>query len=93
MHTMRFADEVVDPSGFDLPRVRRKPSDQEVKMASKLVDGLHRKFDPSEYEDTYREDVLKLIELKAAGKNIELPEAEEPEPADDLLAQLEASLA
>jgi DNA end-binding protein Ku len=93
LHTMRFADEIVDPGDFDLERVRRKPTDQEVKMASKLVDGLHRDFDPSEYEDTYRQDVLKLIELKAAGKNIELPEAEEPEPADDLLAQLEASLA
>jgi DNA end-binding protein Ku len=93
LHTMRFADEIVDPGDFDLERVRRKPTDQEIKMASQLVDGLHRKFDPSEYEDTYREDVLKLIELKAAGKNIELPEAEEPETADDLLAQLEASLA
>jgi DNA end-binding protein Ku len=93
LHTMRFADEIVDPGDFDLERVRRKPTEQEIKMASQLVDGLHRKFDPTEYEDTYREDVLKLIELKAAGKNIELPEAEEPEPADDLLAQLEASLA
>jgi DNA end-binding protein Ku len=93
LHTMRFADEIVEPSGFELERVRRKPSDQEVKMASKLVDGLHRDFDPSEYEDTYRKDVLKLVELKAAGKNIELPDAEEPEAADDLLAQLEASLA
>jgi DNA end-binding protein Ku len=93
LHTMRFADEIVDPGAFDLDRVRRKPTEQEIEMASQLVDGLHRKFDPSEYEDTYREDVLKLIELKAAGKNIELPEAEEPEPADDLLAQLEASLA
>src|SRR5215217_2797587 len=53
---------------------------------------LHTRFDPSDYEDTYREDVLKLIEAKAAGKNIELPEPEETEPADDLLAQLEASL-
>jgi DNA end-binding protein Ku len=92
LHTMRFADEVVDPSDFDLDRVRRKPSEQEIKMASKLVAGLHADFDPSEYEDTYREEVLKVVELKAAGKNIELTEPEEAEAADDLLAQLEASL-
>ena len=92
LHTMRFADEVVDPSDFDLERVRRKPSEQEIKMASKLVGGLHADFDPSEYEDTYREEVLKVVELKAAGKNIELPEPEQAEAADDLLAQLEASL-
>ena len=92
LHTMRFAAEVADPSDFELERVRRKPSDQEVKMAGKLVDGLHTDFDPSAYEDTYRQEMLKVIELKAAGKNIELPEPEEAETADDLLAQLEASL-
>jgi DNA end-binding protein Ku len=93
IHTMRFADEIVDPGEFELGRVRRKPSDREIKMASALVDGLHTDFDPSEYEDTYRADVLALIERKAAGKNIELPADEEPEAADDLLAALEASLA
>jgi non-homologous end joining protein Ku len=61
-------------------------------MASSLVDGLHTAFDPSAYEDAHRQDVLKLIDLKAAGKNIEMPEPEETQPADDLLAQLEASL-
>ena len=93
IHTMRFADEIVDPGEFELGRVRRKPSDREIKMASSLVDGLHTDFDPSEYEDSYRADVLELVERKAAGKNIELPADEEPEAADDLLAALEASLA
>ena len=93
IHTMRFAAEIVDPGEFELGRVRRKPSDREIKMASSLVDGLHTDFDPSEYEDSYRADVLELVERKAAGKNIELPADEEPEAADDLLAALEASLA
>src|SRR5829696_2772395 len=92
LHTMRFAEEIVEPSDFDLERVRRKPSEQEIKMAGKLVEGLHTEFDPAAYEDTYREGVLKLVEAKAAGKNIELPEPEEAGSADDLLAQLEASL-
>ena len=61
IHTMRFAEEIVDPGEFDLGRVRRKPSDREIKMASSLVDGLHTDFDPSEYEDTYRADVLELV--------------------------------
>jgi DNA end-binding protein Ku len=92
LHTMRFTDEIATPSDFELERVRRKPTDQEVKMAGRLVDGLHTDFDPAGYEDSHREAVLKLIEAKAAGKNIELPEPEEAETADDLLAQLEASL-
>jgi DNA end-binding protein Ku len=93
IHTMRFAEEIVDPGELELGRVRRKPNDREIKMASSLVDGLHTEFDPSDYEDTYRADVLALVERKAAGKNIELPADEEPEAADDLLAALEASLA
>lgn len=92
LHTMRFADEVVDPSDLELARVNRKPTEQEIEMAGKLVDGLHTAFDPSEYEDAHRKAVLTLVEAKAAGKNIELPAPDEPEAADDLLAQLEASL-
>jgi DNA end-binding protein Ku len=92
LHTMRFADEVVEPSDFDLERVNRKPTEQEIKMATSLVEGLHTDFDASEYEDRHRQAVMDLIEAKAAGKNIQLPEPEEAEPADDLLAQLEASL-
>ena len=93
LHTMRFADELVDPGDLDLPRIRRKPSAKEIKMASSLVEGLHTKFDPGDYEDTYRKDVLKVIERKRQGKNIEAPDDVEPEAADDLLAALEASLA
>jgi DNA end-binding protein Ku len=93
MHTMRYADDLVDPAGFDLGRVRSKPSRREIGMAASLVEGLHTGFDPSEYEDTYRQAVLELIERKAQGKNIEPPAEEETESADDLLAALEASLA
>jgi DNA end-binding protein Ku len=92
IHTMRFAGELVDPSDFELGRVRRKPAKREIEMATALVDGLHTRFDPTKYRDTYRRAVLKLIERKAAGKEIELPEREEPEAVEDLIAALEASL-
>jgi DNA end-binding protein Ku len=93
IHTMRFADEIVDPGDFELGRVSRKTAEREIKMAAALVDGLHTEFDPTEYEDAYRDAVLELVRRKAEGKNIELPADEEPEAADDLLAALEASLA
>jgi len=93
IHTMRFADDLVDPEDFELGRIQRKPTDREIKMAASLVDGLHTKFDPVDYEDGYREAVLEVVERKAAGKNIEPPEDVETESADDLLAALEASLA
>jgi DNA end-binding protein Ku len=93
MHTLRFDDELVEPSELELARVSKKPTEREIKMASQLVEGLHTAFKPSKYKDAYRDDVMTLIERKAAGKKIELPERQEPEPADDLMAALEASLA
>jgi DNA end-binding protein Ku len=92
MHTMRFADELLDPSDLELDSPQRKPGKREVDMASALVDGLHTGFDPGDYEDAHRQAVLDLIERKAAGEEIEVSEPEGPEPSDDLLAALEASL-
>ena len=92
MHTMRFADELVAPSKSKLARVSRKPTKREIDMAAQLVEGLHVDFQPHRYKDTYRRAVLKVIERKAAGKKIEIPRIEEPEPADDLVATLEASM-
>jgi DNA end-binding protein Ku len=92
LHTMRFADDLVDPGKFKLERVNRKPTQREIEMASALVDGLSTEFDPREYKDAYRKAVLKVIERKSAGKEIEPPDEEAPEPSDDLVAALEASM-
>jgi DNA end-binding protein Ku len=92
LHTLRFAAELVDPSDFDLPPVRKKPTAREIKMASALVEGLHVKFKPEDYEDEYRDAVLEVVKAKAQGRNIQPAEPEE-EPGDsELLASLEASL-
>jgi DNA end-binding protein Ku len=61
-------------------------------MARKLVDTLAEDFDPSAYEDTYREAVLDLIKRKSKGEEIDLAAQEEPEHGDDLMAALEASV-
>jgi DNA end-binding protein Ku len=92
MHTMRFADELVDPAKLDGPTVRRTPEPRMAKMAAQLVDGLTTAFKPGKYRDTYRDRVLKLVERKAKGEEIDTAAAEPPEPSDDLMAALEASL-
>jgi DNA end-binding protein Ku len=92
MHTMRFADELAKKGEFKLKRAERKPSKREIDMAAKLIDGLHTDFKPSRYKDKYRDAVLKVIERKASGEEIEPPDEEEPEGSDDLLAALEASM-
>ena len=63
-------------------------------MAQQLIDSLSADFDPTKFKDEYREQVLDLIERKAAGEEIAVqPEAEDTGPAPDLMAALEASLA
>jgi DNA end-binding protein Ku len=92
LHTMRFHDEVVDADDLDVDSPGKGPSKREVEMAGQLVKSLHRKFDPTDYEDTYREAVLELIERKAKGEELEAPEPEAEEEPDDLMAALQASL-
>ena len=93
LHTMRFADELLDPGDLDVPSPSRKPSQREVEMAGKLVDSLHDRFTPEEFSDSYRERVLALIAAKARGEAPETPEVvPEEDLQPDLMAALEASL-
>ena len=95
MSTMNFADEVVPQEELEgLPGQSHDVSDRELAMANQLIGSLATDFDPSKYHDTYREQVLNLIERKAEGQEIVAqPAAERPAPVVDLMAALEASLA
>lgn len=93
LHTMNFHDELVEVGDLDLPSPQRNPSEREIEMAGKLVKSLAAKFKPDDYEDSYREAVLKLIKRKAKGEEIvEEPEETKQQDSDDLMAALEASL-
>jgi DNA end-binding protein Ku len=96
MATMLFADEILPPERLDeLPDPTEvKTTKREVEVALQLIGSLAGDFEPDKYRDSYREEVLNLIERKAEGKEIAVqPEAEEvPEPAPDLMSALKASL-
>jgi len=92
LHTMRFADEVVDRSDLRVPALRREPSPKEIEMAQRLVETLASDWRPARHRDRYTADVMRLIRRKASGEQIEAPEPEEREAPDDLAAALEASL-
>ena len=93
LYTMRFADQIVSSGDLDIPALSRKPTDRELEMAGLLVDTLARKWEPAQFEDRHRQAVMALIEQKAAGEELRVPEAHEPEETPDLIAALEASLA
>ncbi len=93
--TMVYADEVVDPQTIDeldgLAGV--EVSSKEVAMAEALVASLSGPFEPERYHDSYRQQVVELIERKAAGEVFEAPEPAAAAPqVVDLMAALEASV-
>jgi DNA end-binding protein Ku len=93
LETMRYADEVLAVDR-ELVDSQPEPTERELDMARQLVDTLSGTFDPEKYHDEYREEVLALIDRKAAGEDIVAPAApEEPAKVLDLMAALEASLA
>jgi DNA end-binding protein Ku len=92
LQTLRAADAVVDLEDLRPDDEGRKPSPKERRMAEQLIDSLHEPFKAADHRDEHRDLVLKLIEAKAAGEEIELPDVEEPEAPEDLAAALQASL-
>ena len=96
MATMIFADEVLAPDGIEeIAEVSEvKTTKRELEIAEQLVESLAGKFEPQKYTDSYREQVLDMIERKAQGEHIAVqPEPEElTAPAPDLMGALKASL-
>jgi len=98
MATMRFHDEVTRPEdlGEDVFAEKpAKPQKRELDMAKQLIESLSTTFEADKYRDEYREELLEMLETKAAGKEIVSAPSDEPEPtkAPDLMAALEESLA
>jgi DNA end-binding protein Ku len=93
LYTMRFADQIVSSSDLDIPKLSRKPTERELEMAGRLVETLAAPWEPEQFEDRHRQAVMALIEQKAAGEELRVPETHEPEETPDLIAALEASLA
>ncbi len=96
LSTMVYEDEIVDPAS--IPEIEEagevEVSERELNMAQQLIESLAAAFDPEHFKDEYREQVLALIERKAAGEEaIEapVPAASTPKVVD-LLKALEASV-
>ncbi len=69
-------------------------SDRELTMARQLIESLSTEFAPEQYSDTYRQQILDLIERKAAGEDITPASVTPitPAPVGDLVAALEKSV-
>lgn len=89
---MVYADELNPAS--DIPEFDDLDSveltDREREMAEQLIESLAGEFDPERYHDSYREELMDLINAKASGAT---PALDGPEaPADDVVVDLMAAL-
>lgn len=102
LNTLRYADEIREVDELKVPASDAKSaqlSDKELKMAMALVEGMSEDWHPEEFHDTYREDVMALVEKKVAAnetKTITMPGKEKAAPSSgnviDLVALLQQSI-
>jgi DNA end-binding protein Ku len=92
LETMYWPDEIreADFGGVD---VHTKVRGQELEMARQLIDSLSGEWNPQEFTDEYREALLKIVEAKLNGQEIEVVEAEPTAKVVDLMEALKASVA
>jgi len=67
LELMHFADEIVEQSTLEFPE-SETPRESEMKVAKLLIDTMTSPFEPEEFKDTYRDELLAMIEARAAGK-------------------------
>lgn len=92
MQQLRYQDELRPFS--EVPIGSAELREPELKLAIQLIEQItNKRFEPSQYEDTVRQQTRDLIEKKIQGQEITAPAAEAPKAQIiDLMAALKASL-
>src|SRR4051812_15818185 len=91
LHTMFYEDELHKANQPSLPK-EDKYGQKEVELAKRVIDTLASPFKLDEYHDTYRENVLKMIDQKQKGHKVTPIRQPRVAPVVDLMAALQASL-
>jgi len=84
LHTLRWSNEVRDWSELDIPAEGAKAAKltaKEIDMAEKLIDDMADTWDPTAYHDTFRDDILALVDRKVREGRTESVEPVEGERA------------
>ena len=92
LHTMYYEDEVRKMEEFRTDTSLVK--DKELDLAMTLIESLAAGFEPAKFKDSYRENVMALIDAKVQGRQVvQAPEPQHLAPVVDIMEALKASLA
>lgn len=93
MTVLRYAQQVVKPAAFEEEVSAPEISTEEQQMVATLIDASTTPaFDIAKYKDAYNEKLAKLIEAKAAGKEIVAAPAPEEARLLNLMEALRESV-
>lgn len=90
--TMRRAEQVLSFSRIE-PAKTAAPQASELKLARQLVSSIEADFDPSLWQNEYRQRLCKLIEAKARGEKLPPVRSRKPRAKASLAESLKASIA
>lgn len=93
LQTMFFPDEVRATQDIDAPSRKVAVGKSELALAGQLIESLSGHWDPSKYQDSFRERVMELVRKKGKGEEIAAAPAKEHGKVLDLMAALKATLA
>lgn len=82
LETLHYADEIVPVDQFELPPAKEKTPTTEMKAAMMLIDTMAEKFDPASFHDTYKEQLLTMIQARARGKTLPKIKAKSQAPTN-----------
>lgn len=91
LHTLYYPDELHEANR--VPKSSSKLPPKEVELAKSLVQHLAAPFKPSEFHDSYRENIERLIEQKQKGRPVSATAQPKRAPVIDLMEALKRSLA
>lgn len=93
LHQLRYDAELLSPKDLNIPR-KESLSRNEIDMALELIDKLAKPFDPSEYTDTYVDEIKAVIKQKSKGRKVKIktePVSKSPK-VHDIMTVLKQSL-
>jgi len=90
LHTLYYPDELHTANKSEKPK--EKFSAKELDLAKNLIERLSAPFKPEQFQDTYRENVERLIAQKRKGQKVTAVKQPRKAPVIDLMEALKRSL-
>jgi DNA end-binding protein Ku len=96
LNTLRWAVEVKDPDELELPPAGAEQANikpKELAMAGQLIESMAEPWDPAQYRDTFRDDIMALVNKKIAeGKAHVIANVKVAEPKDEAVEESDLAL-